>query len=127
MSHLRRPPPAYKDLTVLKAEELEGLALTVRAPALHHNPVAALWSTTPPNTPTTITSHHFSLSSSLSNDRFLPSDEHVAHQISWAPSNRQVLIMITLSVLSFMVALDSCIIITSLNVGSPITHDGVQY
>ena len=129
MSYLRRPPPTHKDPKVLKPEELrdEGLALTTRVPAVHHIPVAALWNTTPPNTPTTMTSHHFSLSSSLSSNRFLPSGEHMAHQTSsWAPSNRQVLIMITLSVLSFIVALDSYIIVMSLNVGSPLTHNGIQ-
>ena len=33
----------------------------------------------------------------------------------WKPSTHQLLIMITLSVISFMVALDACIIVTSLN------------
>lgn len=130
MSSLTRPSPTHKDASVLKANELrnEGLALTAWAPAIHHMPVAVLRYTTPPNTPTTITSHHFSLASGLSNHRFLQPDEHMTHQAStWAPSNRQVLIMITLSVLSFMVALDSCIIVTSLNVSSPIAHDGIQY
>lgn len=35
---------------------------------------------------------------------------------SWSPNQHQVLIMCTLSLISFMVALDSCTIVTSLNV-----------
>jgi uncharacterized membrane protein len=35
----------------------------------------------------------------------------------WSPNRHQVLIMLALSLISFMVALDACIIVTSLNVG----------
>lgn len=130
MSHLREPPPAYKNAAAFKAEELRDNRLAVMAwtPVLHHLSVTAPRNTTPPNTPTTITSHHFSLSSIPSNHRFLSPDEHPSQQIiTWTPSNRHILIMMTLSILSFMVALDSCIIVTSLNVGSPIANYETKY
>lgn len=38
------------------------------------------------------------------------------HVLDWKPSTHQLLIMVTLSVVSFMVALDACIIVTSLSV-----------
>ncbi|KAH6869069.1 major facilitator superfamily transporter [Thelonectria olida] len=37
------------------------------------------------------------------------------HGVEWKPSTHQLLIMFTLSVVSFMVALDACIIVTSLS------------
>lgn len=37
----------------------------------------------------------------------------------WGPNTHQILIMATLSLISLMVALNACIIVTCLNVGSP--------
>jgi hypothetical protein len=55
--------------------------------------------------------------SQTSEDVFLtPTEAAKAHISVWTPTLHQRLIMFTLSIVSFMVALDACIIITSLNV-----------
>lgn len=40
----------------------------------------------------------------------------------WAPNTHQILIIGTLSIISFMVALDACIIVTSLTVSISCAH-----
>ena len=47
--------------------------------------------------------------------------------LDWKPSTHQLLIMITLSVVSFMVALDACIIVTSLSVSRLLSQDSRPY
>ncbi len=39
-----------------------------------------------------------------------------ASPLDWKPTNHQLLIMIILSIISFMVALDACIVVTSISV-----------
>jgi hypothetical protein len=39
--------------------------------------------------------------------------------LEWNPSAQEILVMVAASVLSLMVALDACVIVTSLNVGLP--------
>ena len=39
-----------------------------------------------------------------------------AGSLDWKPTTHQLLIMVTLSIVSFMVSLDACIIVTSLSV-----------
>lgn len=43
---------------------------------------------------------------------------------NWAPNTHQILIMATLSLVSLMVALDACVIVTSLNVGAQVLFLG---
>lgn len=43
-------------------------------------------------------------------------DESLRHETEWKPTTHQIMIMIVLSVISFMVSLDACIIVTSLSV-----------
>lgn len=48
-------------------------------------------------------------------------DESLRQETEWKPTTHQLMIMIALSVISFMVSLDACIIVTSLSVrDSPI-------
>lgn len=42
-----------------------------------------------------------------------------AGSLDWKPTTHQLLIMVTLSIISFMVSLDACIIVTSLSVSLP--------
>lgn len=43
-------------------------------------------------------------------------DESLRQETEWKPTTHQLMIMIALSVISFMVSLDACIIVTSLSV-----------
>lgn len=55
-----------------------------------------------------------------SNETSMMADEALrADAAEWKPSTHEMLIMITLSVISLMTALDACIIITSLSVLDP--------
>lgn len=48
-----------------------------------------------------------------------PSDALTA----WSPTRHELLIMLTLSIISLMVALDACIIVTSLSVSGNAEHE----
>lgn len=43
-------------------------------------------------------------------------DESLRQETEWKPTTHQLMIMVALSVISFMVSLDACIIVTSLSV-----------
>lgn len=45
-------------------------------------------------------------------------DESLQEKVEWKPTTQQLLIMVVLSVISFMVSLDATIIVTSLNVSA---------
>lgn len=46
-------------------------------------------------------------------------DESLQQAEDWKPNTQQLMVMIVLSVISFMVSLDACIIVTSLSVSTP--------
>lgn len=47
---------------------------------------------------------------------FNHSDTAVANTVDWHPSTLEISIMVTLALITFMIALDACIIATSLHV-----------
>lgn len=49
-------------------------------------------------------------------DKLKVVDESLRQETEWKPTTHQLMIMIALSVISFMVSLDACIIVTSLSV-----------
>lgn len=51
-----------------------------------------------------------------SEDKLEVVDESLRQETEWKPTTHQLMIMVALSVISFMVSLDACIIVTSLSV-----------
>lgn len=49
-------------------------------------------------------------------DKLQVVDESLRQETEWKPTTHQLMIMVALSVISFMVSLDACIIVTSLSV-----------
>ena len=47
---------------------------------------------------------------------FLEKESELPAALEWKPSTHELLIMLTLSIVSFMVALDACIVVTSIGV-----------
>lgn len=56
-------------------------------------------------------------------DKLKVVDESLRQETEWKPTTHQLMIMIALSVISFMVSLDACIIVTSLSVRDHLPTD----